>query len=387
MQDISIRNRRELLLSGSAFGVALAFGRPLLARQKGESFPKYSGALPPVLFRQTSGGLGMTGPWGEVRTVQLDQGLAPYFIQSADKGGILDFSGRTIFIRLGAEGSGLTITTKGFAIGKAKLTPWKGNSARLVSLVKGNKAWTRSAMQMRSAFVSSFAAAAAQGKLPPAKATGRPFFQAVNDFARAGGCVTRTVTESISTRIEETIDVISTAEEQYAKCYDEAINNPKGACGVVKFLAGMPAAILCATTFCGTKTFFDVLIDTITVWHDVVDEVTREVTDCVEPLKGYLPNRWDLPQVRLPRIEIPEALRQAAITAGDIAAALDIFRRSLGSSLSFLGPFARCMLEAEWKIAALPMFEALDLPFGVEICMTAACAQRLQAQNLLSEGI
>lgn len=387
MQDLIIRTRRDLLLGGSACGALLAFGLPLWAQDKSKPFPKYSGAMPPVLFRPTSNGLGMTGPWGEVRTVRLDQGLAPYFIQSADKGGILDFSGRNILIRLGDESSGLTITTNGFAIGKAKPTPWKGNSARLISLIKGNKAWTRSALQMQSAFVSSFAAAAAQGKGAAPKGFGVPFIDAVKDLGEASICTTRTVTESVTTRVEETIQVIETAEEQYAKCFDEAINNPNGACGTVKFFAGTPAAIVCATTYCGAIAFFDVLVRTITVWHDVVDEVRREVVECVKPLAGYLPNRWDLPPIRLPEIKVPEELRKAVLTAGDIAEALDIFRRNLGSSLSFLGPFARCMLEAEWKIATVPFFDVLDLPFGVEICMTAACARSLQAQNMVSEGI
>lgn len=387
MHEQAIRTRRDVLLGGSAFGALLAVGGPLLAQDKGKPFPKYSGAMPPVLFRQTSNGVGMTGPWGEVRTVKLNQGLAPYFIESADKGGVLDFSGRNILIRLGDEASGLTITSKGFAIGKAKPTPWKGGTAKLISLIKGNKAWTRSAMQMRSAFVSSFAAAAAQGKAPAAKAFGATFADVVEDFGGAAVCTTRTVTESVTRRVEETIDVIVTAEQQYERCFDEAINNPNGACGVVKYVFGTPAAILCATGYCGAITFFDVLVNTFTVWHDVIEEVTREVTECVKPLKGYLPNRWDLPQIELPRWEVPEALRQVVLTAGDIAAALDIFRRNLGSSLSFLGPFARCMLEAEWKIATVPFFDLFDLPFGIEICMTAACARRLQAQNMVGEGI
>ncbi len=49
--------------------------------------------------------------------------------------------------------------------------------------------------------------------------------------------------------------------------------------------------------------------------------------------------------------------------------------------LSIHGPYA-CLVEGDWNIATLPPIAGVGVPFGVELCITAACARGLTAGNL-----
>jgi hypothetical protein len=234
-------------------------------------------------------------------------------------------------------------------------------------------------MQMRSAFISSFAVAATQQKAMPSKDIGAPFLQAIKDVAEAGKCTTRTITESVTRTVEQVVDVVKSAETAYKECYDRAI-----ASGGCKGLFFTPLIIACAITYCGAKTFIDTVVGVTTILIDVVDEVTRDVIDCVKPIAGYLPNDWSLQDLPLPRFEEPafiRELREGIMQAADVAAALRLLRDNLDGVLSFLGPFA-CLFEGDWNIATLPPVAGVGVPFGVELCITAACARGLTAGNL-----
>lgn len=380
MQTSAILSRRNVTLGGTAMGTLFAVGlSPLGSSALGQKGNGKSIGKPPQQYFTTDNGAGMRGPWGEVRTVRLAGALYPYWIESADKGGTFSFGGRNWFVRLGTEGSGLTMTSEGFAVGKEKRVSWKGNVARLTSLIRGNKAWTRSAMQLRSTFLSSFVVAAAQAKNAPAIGSfADAFVKVVEDVGEATNCTIRTVTEEITTRVERTVDIITTAEEQYQHCYDQAV-----AGGCSKLLFG-PAIIGCAVLYCGAKTFADVVSGVMRVWDDVVEDVTRDVKQCTKTVRGYLPNRWTLPDLPIPAFEEPgfiREIRQGLIEATQVGKALRLLRDNLNGSLAFLGPF-KCLLEGDWSIASLPLVGGIGIPFGVTLTIDANCARSLSVANL-----
>ncbi|RYG78703.1 MAG: hypothetical protein EON59_16935, partial [Alphaproteobacteria bacterium] len=276
-------SRRRLLLGGSAIGGLFLSGMPVFGQGK-TSFSKFNGKIPQALYTTTNQGTGVMGPWGEVRTATLDGQIVPYFIQSADKGGVFDFSKRNFFVELGGSG-GLTITAEGFAVGKGgKVTPWKGNVPKLIGLIRGNPGWSRSLMQMRSAFATSFAVAATQQKSgKPAQSIKDPFTRVIDDFSDAGQCTTRTVVETVTRTVERTVETITTAQQQWQECYDRALLGP---CKVAFF---PPAIMACAALACGAVTAFTVIVGVITILAEVTEQIVTEIVECVKPLKGYLP--------------------------------------------------------------------------------------------------
>ncbi|KQN03865.1 hypothetical protein [Sphingomonas sp. Leaf25] len=370
----SVLSRRHLLAGTTAIGGLFGIGAPIGAQPR---FAKVPAKLP-ALFTAIPDGI--KGPWGLVRATVIDGELCPFLIRSADGNGLFDFGGRMATIRLGDEATGLTLTAEGFAVGKDKPRPLKGNVAALVKLIRGNKGWTRSAMQLRSAYATAFPVLAAQKKQPVGKRQMATIGQVWDDLGSAANCTTTTITESVERRVRETVDVWMSAQERYAKCFDETVRDRDGACGW--FGAGDPSfqpARVCAATYCVGKGFVDIVVGTITVWSTIVDEVTREVTECTAPLRGYLPDRFDLPTLPIPELKEPDFIRQireGIMQSQDVLRAVQLLRRHLDGVLSELGPF-RCFIEGEWSIAALPLVAGIGIPFGVNICIDAACARSL----------
>jgi hypothetical protein len=374
-------DRRALLWAGTSLGLCtLALPGPLHAVMQDKS--KYTGKPFGDLFKPTAGGFGMIGPWGEVRATRLDEGLTPYLIQSANKAGLFDYTGRMPFISLQGSTGEIRLTPDGIAFGKAKPAAWdKAGVAALKNALKRDRKAMQSAMQMRSAMISSFAAIAVATKTPPAKQVAEVTSSIVEDLGRAGGCTTTTVVDLVTTFVEDTIDVIKTAAERYAECYDAALRS--GGCATVAAF-NLPAGQVCAAGYCVGKGFVDVVTGMIKIMVEVVDEVTREVVTCAKPLAYLLPSNWDLPDVRLPDLPIKEL----KLLAKDVTKALEFIKEFNDDLFAFLGPFGKCLVEGKWTInsAPIPFIQGIGIPFGATVCITAACARGLAAQNLVGEA-
>jgi len=374
-------DRRAILWAGTSLGLCtLAAPGPLHAVMQGKT--KFAGKPFGELFKPTAGGFGMVGPWGEVRATRLQEGLTPYLVQTANKAGLFDYTGRMPFVSLQGSTGEIRLTPDGIAFGKAKPAPWdKAGVAALKNALNKDRKAMQSAMQMRSAMATSFAALTVATKTAPAKQVAASFGSIVEDLGRAAVCTTTTVTESVTTLVERTIREIQTAAERYAECYDEALRN--GACGAVASF-NLDAGKVCAATYCTAKGFVDVVVGVFTIVTEVVEEVTREVTTCTAPLAGLIPNEWNLPDVKLPDLPIKEL----KLLAKDVTKALEFIKEFSDDLFAFLGPFGKCLIEGKWTINSLPVpfIQGIGIPFGATVCISAACARRLTAQNLVGEA-
>ena len=120
---VSNPDRRAVLWAGTSLGLlTLALPGPVHAVLQGTA--KYTGRPAGQLFKPTAGGFGMIGPWGEVRATRLEEGLTPYFIQTANKAGVFDYTGRKPFVSLKGSSGEIRLTPDGITIGKAKPAKW-----------------------------------------------------------------------------------------------------------------------------------------------------------------------------------------------------------------------------------------------------------------------
>lgn len=374
-------DRRAMLWAGTSLGLCtVALPGPLGAMMQDKS--KYTGKPFGDLFKPTAGGFGMIGPWGEVRATRLEEGLTPYLIQSANKAGLFDYTGRMPFISLQGSTGEIRLTPDGIAFGKAKPAAWdKAGVTALKNALKKDRKAMQSAMQMRSAIISSFAAIAVATKSAPAKQMAATTSSIVEGIGRAGVCTTTTVTELVTTLVEDTIDVIKSAAEQYAECYDAALKS--GGCATVAAF-NLPAGKVCAVGYCVGMGFADVVSGMLNILVEVVEEVTRDVTTCVAPLAGFIPNDWNLPDFRLP--DLP--MKELKLLAKDVTKALEFIKQFGDDLFDFLGPFGKCLVEGKWTVEqmSIPFIAGVGIPYGIKVCITSSCARSLAAQNLVGQA-
>ncbi len=368
-------SRRVLLASaaGSTLVGALfcAFEVPAWA-EKGAGQSKI-GNLKPVTFRRSAKGAGSIGPWGEVRLLESEKGAVPNFVQSADMGGVLDLTGQRGFLSLG--GGALVMTSAGIAFSKGgALEPWNDATIdRLIRTLADNAEMRRSVFQLRSALFSSYFVAISGGKTGNGgKTTGEAksaaavlrHTKAVGADALKQTCTTTSVTDTVRRTVENTVRVVQTAEEQYLKCVADGKRNGD----------------FFPEVGCIAQGFVDVFVGWTTILTTVVEEVTRQVVTCVTTAATNvvhgLPNLWNgVPTVFS---GLKGAEKGKSISGGDLAKAL----QQLKKMLAFLPPFAQCLMDGEWSIATLNTgFRSDDneitVPYGVKVCLTAACAHQL----------
>lgn len=363
-------DRRAMLGGGTALGLAGLFAAaPLRATLPGKATLKPFGNF----YTPSAGGAGMIGPWGEVRAARLPEGLAPYFIQSANKLGVFDYSGRMPFVRLSGARD-IRLTPTGIELDGGKPLPWdKGGIAALRNALKQDRKALSAAMQMRSSMATSFTALAVAANTAPAKPVAATQAAILDELGAAAVCTATQVVETVVTVVERTIDVVKTAAERYAECYDAAVKT--GTCG--------PLAAICAAGYCAAKGFVDVVVGMITILDEVITQTVREVLTCAAPLAGMIPNKWDLPNVRLP--DFP--LKNAVPSAKETGQALDFMKQNWGDLFAFLGPHAKCLVEGKWTVeqAGIPFVPGVGIPYGLRVCISATCARTLFIQNLAGE--
>jgi hypothetical protein len=368
-------NRRDLMRGMAASGLMLAFP------WAGSAHAFLLAPKPPIIpFKPSTIGEGVIGPYGEVRIFAVGGEILPIYASAFDGSAIMDLSGRTPFIRYGAGTTAITLSTKGVQIGSDKPMAWSGDTVkRLIEGIVKDRTKVRSVLLLRSALHSSYPVAAAKSKSQPkggVKKSASAMSKGSQGFgAGAMKCVTTTITDTVTRTVTETIEKIKTVEQQYQECYDQQIT--RDPCKALGFGAGA-----CAATVCAAIAFVEIVVGFVEVVTTITEEVTRQAVTCVSQVKFEWPNPW---VVGLP---VKAAVPQPAAAFGpkEIEGALKLLKDIGG----FLGPFGKCLIEGQWSLAqATTPLDFGDgpvtIPYGVKVCITAACATQLSIDSISAE--
>jgi hypothetical protein len=211
-----------------------------------------------------------------------------------------------------------------------------------------------------------------KGKIGAAIAKGSKGFGATSTI-----CTTTTITDTVTRTVTETIEVIRTAEKQYQECYDRQIT--RDPCKSLGFGAGACAAGVCALT-----TFVDMVVGFVDVVTTITEEVTRIVVSCTKPQQYLWSTPWALTDTPFKDGAGPNPTRFVQSHVDEARA----FLRTNGELL--FGPFARCLINGDWSIAALPTpidlgGGKLTIPYGIKVCLDGACATTLSAEGVGAE--
>jgi hypothetical protein len=326
---------------------------------------------PVISFQRSKTGEGAIGPYGEVNIFKVGNEVLPVFAAAIDGSAVMDLRGRSAFVRYGKDPNAITLTATGVAFGKAKARPWSNDIVReLIAALAKDRNKAHGVMLLRSALYTSYPVAVARSKSAEGQRVGATMTEGARGYgSRAMICTTRTITETVTSSITETVSVIATAEKQYHECYDRlAKQNP---CALAGPLAGV-----CAAAACNLITFVDMVVGFVKVVTTVAEEVTREVVTCVLPRPGEWPNPWTTP-TRLSSLATPQP--KAAFGKKEIADGLALLK-SFGHF--FDRPWVQCFLAGEWSLAQLDTQLNLGgttvvIPYGVSVCLTSECATQL----------
>ena len=308
-----------------------------------------------VPFKPSAEGSGIVGPYGEVKVFDIDKKALPLLVSSVDGLALMDVTGRSAFVRYGKGSKAITLTTDGVKFGNAKVQPWSDDIVRtLIAALARDREKARGAMLLRSALHTSYPIAALKSKLPAEKRVGAVISRGADGYgARSKRCTTTTVTETVTRRLTEVVEVWKTAEQRFQRCYDRTISkNPCKSIPSIPFVNG-PA--ICATTFCSAFGFVDILVGVMEIVTTVAKEVTREVVSCVIPKKGEWLNPWNLSD-RPFQAAVPQPAKN--FSPKDIEDALKLLKDLTG----FLGVYGECLLKGKWSLAQLDT--RLDLGGG-----------------------
>lgn len=342
---------------------------------------------PYIRFKRSAKGAkgeGVVGPFGEVRIFSVGGEVLPVFASSADGSAVMDITGRSAFVRYGKGQTAITLTTNGVKLGAAKEQPWSAVVVRkLIAALAKDRNKASGAILLRAALHTSYPVAAAQSKASGGKNTrmGTAMSKGATGYgSRALDCLkrTRTVTETVTRTITEAATVWKTAEEQFQECLDrEVLRDPCKSAGL--------AAGLCAAGICGAKSFLDIVSGINEITRTISEEVTREIVTCITPKKGEWPNPWSIPGGK-----IHAAAPQPKIAFGqkEIKDAVAL----LSSIPGLLGPFGTCFFNGTWSLAQLDTQLNLGgtnvvLPYGVKVCLSAACATQLSIDAIWKETL
>jgi len=332
--------------------------------------------IPPLPISRMTGALGSVGAWGEVQVRELPSGLVPIFVRTNNRQGVMDLTKRRSVVSL-ANGA-VQLTTKGIQVGK-DLQPWNAASiSSLINRARSDAAFRTSLFELRAALVTAYPHAIATSKQKgDAKATGAVLQMAkgmgVGVAPKKSRCTTSTVTETVTRTIEEEVEVWQTAEERFNACVDEQVRK------------GIFGGELAAVTYCGLLGLADLFLGTLTVVSHVTEEVTRTIVSCSIEVNRRVLDIYKGIEQSIPRgIDLRPGLVGAApaLSNADITAGIGW----LQTLIDGLSPFTDCLLRGRWSFAAVDLsvvtgVDKLEIPYGIKVCIPAACAQQLRLEN------
>ncbi len=365
-------SRRSALVRMALAGAGIMTALPARARRKRSLRPP-----PGPSVHVDVGGTRARGPFGELRCWQLGGQLLPVYVTAAAGAAVMDCRGPTPIIRFDDGAARITLTPEGLRFGRAPIRPW--SRAELISLaarLRASKRGLQGALHLRAALHTLLPAALRASKLSGAQRVGRGLAQRTAGLGSTSMmCTTRTVTETVEREVTQLVDQVLTAQQQVQACYARELS--RAPCR-----DAWPLRELCAAGLCAQESFVDLVVGVVAIVDTVVEEVVREVVTCALPKPGEWPNPWTIiaggPADFLPGT----ATAAAAPTPASLGDALALLR----SSIDFLGPFANCLLAGTWTLAALPTplalgGEQVTVPYGVRVCIDAACAEQLALDN------
>src|ERR1041384_823045 len=336
---------------------------------------------PDDLFRVNKEGDTVVGPFGKVRVIATDEEVLPVLVEATGGLALMDFTGRKGFVRFGRDKTAIVLTVDGVKFGENTLQPWNKKVVRslVASLVKDRQK-ARGAMLLRSTLHTAYPIAAKEisarkSKKPTNRRMARVMQEGIYSIS-VYTCRTETIIEDVVRDITEVIRTIKTVAEQYAECYDTAINS--NSCNWLP----PGAKEVCAAGACAIDGLVDIVTVVTRTVGKIVDHVSHEVEKCVLNLPnitvapGQWPNPWDLSDIPLNGVI---AQPRAAFGKKEIDGAIKFLKNISG----FLGPFG-CILEGDWSIAQLdtPLSLGEDnrtvvIPYGLKVCISKACAIQL----------
>lgn len=247
-------------------------------------------------------------------------------------------------------------------------------------------------MLLRSALYTSYPIAASKSKLPAEERVGAAISRGAKGYgASSTQCTTTRVTETVTRKLIEVVNVWKTKEKRFRECYDREISkNPCKSAPIIRDPLVNSVIIngpdLCAKGFCVAQGFVDIVVSVIEIVTTFAEEVTREVVSCVViPKKGEWLNPWNLSDLSF-RAVVPQPAQK--FSQKNIDDALNLLKGITG----FLGVFGDCLLKGTWSLAQLDTRlnlggENIVIPYGVKVCLDSACATRLSVDNVFLAGI
>jgi hypothetical protein len=370
-------SRRNMLRQMIFAGVLVTFPGAFVALAQ----QKISKQAPVIPFKPSEKGTGIIGPYGEVNVFDIGGKALPLLVSAVDGSALMDFTGRSTFVRYGRGITAITLNADGVKFGIAKVEPWsKDVVSKLVAALVQDPRKARGAMLLRSTLHTSYPIAALKSKLPTEKKVGAVISRGAAAIAAATICTTTQVTETVIRTVTSLVDVWKTAETRYQECYDSTIAQEPCKSAGFGLLTGV-----CAAGFCSLQGFVDIVVGVIEVVTTVAEEVTREVVSCVSPAKGVWPNPWSPPFGGI-KASVPQPV--AKFSPGDIEKGVKLLKDITG----FLGVYGSCLLKGKWGLAQLDT--GIDLgggniviPYGIKVCLDSACATKLLLENIFTPGL
>ena len=337
-------------------------------------------APPNIDFKLNKTGDGIIGPFGEARIYNVGGFAMPMIVTSADGSAVMDLTGRSPFIRLGAstDSSAIVLRSGSIQFGISKPVPWSPDIIKkLISTLAANRQKATGLILLRSALYTSYPIAVKRLKSKMNTAVATKLSAGSRGLGKDSlKCTSTTVTDTVVNTITQTINVVKTAEQQYQECYDKQVRS--AGCADAGIFAGA-----CAATICGLKAFVEIVVGVTTIVTTVTEEVVRTVVSCTKPLIGSWPNPWNFYN-NLPVAKVSQPALKFGAT--DLAGAIKFLKDITG----FFGPLGKCLIDGKWNVAQLqtPLDFGggkLVLPYGMRVCITSDCARKLALENTAGE--
>ena len=388
--------RRDLLLATGAFagtGLVPMFVRQALAAQApvpASAIARTLGALKPISVPPPSAVFtaarteGEVGPWGEVLVARVKNFAIPAAIRSADGSASVDTVSPLASVQVGiGTPSLISWTARGVEFTKgAAPEPW--NTATIEQLIKSiasDPVKLRGMLQLRSALLTAFPVYLARTNSITDTRIGDGHRKATSHVSSIT-CNASATTEAVTTVQQVTETVWVTAQQQYQKCYNDQTSGAAGnSCSAV------PEGILrdsCAAALCTAEGFVDTAESVLTTVTTVTNAAVNDAVGCAGAAVGAFRNFWNVPSRTLPGLE-PANAKPVVPSLSDIQAAIKFLTDAIGG----LSPIFPCLLSAKWSIASagtpIPMGDGnLSIPYGIEVCLTSACADTLTIDKMAS---
>jgi hypothetical protein len=368
MTSVSNSSRREVITRAALVSAFASFAS-LLPGLSPLSYANPPSRMPRADFKRLRNGI--RGPFGEVRYIDSPDGRVPNYIAARDGLGVADMANGKIKLTFGIGKDAIVCSSKSIRIDDKEIKWDRTGIAAFLDALKTKKTAAQAALLLRTAVITNTNQVIAEQIAKPKQTATRAVAAAISINSVSAGttallnCTTQTVTETVITTIEKTVDRIRTAEQRLEAC-------------IGGDLTRIPLCVL--------QGFVDIVVGTFTVLTEIAETVTREVTTCAVKWANTWPNPFDVITVNLPP-GLSLAAPTKAPTAEDILKAAKLLKSIAGP----ISPLFECLADGKWSLTPLPMpvdfgNSNTEVPFGVKVCISANCAEKLRLSRTWSDA-